>query len=147
MKKFSLIYVLSFITFAAVISVFLIGNPMTSVVELLLLIFGILSAASFVYQIIYIIKLGRKENVSVGKGIAQFFMYFLMSISLGVLSYYIDAFLNGVSTYIFGGNVVYRMEAVKWLNDRFFFSPIVITAIYAAVYFIIVMSKKKNEKI
>lgn len=147
MKKFGLIYGLSFISFAAVFAVLLVGNPMTAVVELLLLIFGILSAVSFVYQLFYIIKLGRKENVSVGKGIAQFFMYFLMSISLGVLAYYIDAFFNGVSTYIFGGDVVYRMDAVKWLNDRFFYSPIVIAAIYAAGYFIVVvMSKRKNEK-
>lgn len=144
MKKLSLIYGLSFIPYAAFISVFLIEDGITDAVAILLLIFGVLSAVSFVYQMVYIIKIGRKENISVGKIIAQFFMYILTSFSLGIIAYYIDAFLNGVSTYLFGGSVVYRMEAIDFLNRRFFYCPIVITAIYAAAYFIIVINKRKR---
>ena len=144
MKRFSLIYGLSFILYAGFIFVLLIEDAITYAVEILLLIFGVLLAVSFAYQMIYIVKIGRKENVSVGKGIAQFFMYLLVGFSLGIIAYYIDAFLNGVSTYIFGGNVVYRMEAIEFLNRRFFYCPIVITAIYAVAYFIIVINKRKR---
>lgn len=49
MKKLSLIYGLSFIPYAAFISVFLIEDGITDAVAILLLIFGVLSAVSFVY--------------------------------------------------------------------------------------------------
>lgn len=103
MKKFSLIYALSFLPFLAyeVCSFFnadtdKFQNSLGTLISVII----ILEIPAFIYELIYIFKLGRKDNVSAVKSIGQFFLYILLSKSISVIMIYICIYFNGYAEYV-----------------------------------------------
>lgn len=152
MKKFSLIYTLSFLPYLAyeVCSFFnsytdKFQNSLETLVSIL--IFSAIPA--FIYQLIYIIKLGRKDNVSAIKSIGQFFLYLLLSKSTSIIMIYIGIYFNGYveKAFLSGKSpVYYEAEALNKYSGSFEFCPIqflVITVLYGTAYFYINLLRKK----
>lgn len=158
MKKFSLIYKLSFLPYLA-FEVFFCLNAFIyeyrHSLEALISIFAFLAIPAFIYQLIYIIKLGRKENISAKKSIGQFFLYLFLGISVSILVIYAVIYFKGYAVYAFfpwsaPPTVYYGTEAWDKYSNSFYFPRqfLGFTAFYAAIYFIVgIISKKRKETI
>lgn len=142
MKKFGLIYLLSFLSYSMFLLYLSVFTTLYPVVELGAFVLGILSAASFIYEITYIVYLRRKENISLPRSIARFFLYLLISIGLYVIFFYIYVFFAGLYFgFIGNGARYYGFEAWGILNAFYLWLLFIPPAIYAAIYYIV--SNKK----
>ncbi|MBD5080375.1 MAG: hypothetical protein HDT44_01265 [Ruminococcaceae bacterium] len=142
MKKFSLIYAISFLPYLAhEVCSFLnnntdkLQNSLGTLVSVLL--FSMIPAV--IYQLIYIIWLGRKDKVSVIKSIGRFFLYFLLSKSITIIISYISIYSNGFVEEDFL-DVYYGAEALSCFSKSVDFYPtqfIFLTFLYCFAYFFI----------
>jgi len=138
MKKYSVIFTLSFISYLIV----LFAAPYISAqtwADLCLLIFLL----SVIYQLCFLIFLRRKEGVGIGRGIARFFLYSLQVLSIYVIIQYGDMFFNGYQQQtLIGdcyGEIYYGFDA--WKNNIFaniiYLSVLFTTFVYGVLYFIV----------
>lgn len=108
---------------------------------------------AFIYQLIYIMKLGRKDNASAKKCAGQFFLYLLLSRSISVIINYISIYYNGYieRAFISGrGTTYYKTEAWDKYSSSWFFpkQTIFFSVLYAIIYFIVCrICKKRKEEI
>ena len=151
MKKFSLIYKLSFLPYLAY-EVFCFFNDYTDKyqhsLETLVSIFIFLEIPAFIYQLLYIFKLGRKDNVSAVKSIGRFFLYLLLSKSISVIITYIGIYFNGYVEYGFLSDEPLKYYGAEALNKYSIsqFCPIqflVFTVLYGIGYFYIGLLHRK----
>lgn len=147
MKKYGLIYPLTFISYTFFLSYLCIFTTLTVAVEIGALALGVLMTASFIYQIIYIAYLRRKENISLPRSIARFFLYLLLSISLCWLFYYIYSFFAGL-VFGFMGNAsrYYGFEAWEILNGLYLWLLFIPPALYTVIYLIVSNKIKKLSR-
>lgn len=146
MKKFGLIYLLSFLSYSLFLLYLSVFTTLYPAVELGAFALGILSAAAFIYQITYIVFLRRKENVSLPRSIALFFLYLLIGIGIYVILFYICVFFAGLYFGFMGnGKRYYGFEAWKILNAFYMWLLFIPPAIYAAVYRIVSNKIKKSS--
>ena len=145
-KKFSIIFFITYLVCPSILIFdlfYLLGD------------YGavLLAMLAAVYEIIYVLWLGRKENVSLGRGIARGFLYLLLAANIYSVWYYIYIFINGYHETAFMGPVTasyYGFEA--WKYDVFAaicYIPLLVTSIiYAIAYFSISkhLKNKKNDK-
>lgn len=107
--------------------------------------------AGFVYQLLYIAFLRRKENISLPRSIAQFFLYIFLSIGLFAAYIYIYVFFAGYEESTWLGyppivNTYYGLEAWKCLNGWYMFVMFIPAVIYGIAYFFITRHKNKKSK-
>ena len=156
MKKFSLIYKLSFLPYLA-FEVFFGLNAFIDEYRnsfgTLVSIFAFLAIPAFIYQMVYIIKLGRRENVSVKKGIGQFFLYLFLGISVSILVTYAIIYFKGYAVYAFfpwsaPPSVYYGAEAWDKYSNSWYFPRqfLGFSAVYALIYFIVIIICKKRKE-
>ena len=116
MKKYSLIYMLSFVFY----SLALVSLPYITVQTWADILF-FLFIGSCIYQLIYIIYLRKKENVTLGRSIARYFLYLSIVGSIFIVITYLDLFINGYEqrTFVTGDLIetYYKFEA--WKNAGF----------------------------
>lgn len=145
MKKRSIIFMLSFISYFFVI----IASPhITARTWADLCLYGFFAAV--LYQLLYIAILRKKDKVSLGRSIARTFLYAFIVVSCNIVMYYIDTFINGYIEYGFlSSNILasyYGFDA--WANDFFaniiYVPSLIIIAIYDIAYFAI--SKKLKRR-
>lgn len=116
-------------------------------------IFLWLSAAALIYQLIYIVFLRRKENVTLGFSVAPIFLYLFIGISGLIAASYIAIFAGyKYRSFGFGQlhkpEIYYGAEALdkfneSWLNPWVF---IIFTAVFAVIY-IIKRNKHKSTNL
>lgn len=154
MKKISLIYKLSFLPYLAYELCYSFDHLVAEHQDfphILYNIFAVLSILAFIYQLIYIIKLGRRDSVSVGKSIGRFFLYLFLCISISILITYVFIYFKGYKEYaLFAStpNVYYGFEAWgKYSNSWYFPKQFLgLSAVYMAIYFIVgIIVKKRKE--
>lgn len=157
MKKLSLIYKLSFLIYLAFEVFFSLNDFIDEYRHSfgnLVAIFNFLAILAFIYQLIYIIKLGRRDNVSGKKSIGQFFLYLFLVISVSILINYALIYFKGYTVYAFFAwsappSVYYGAEAWDRYNKSFHFPKqhLGISAVYAIIYFIVSIICKKRKEI
>lgn len=148
MKKYSLIYGLSFIVYVADAVFFCFGGMTmhykTQDVFVLLMI------AALIYELLYIAFLRRKEKVSLLRSIAQFFMYAFIVVGLVSVQYYAYIFFFGYEERrLISGALVkvhYGFEAWETLGYWFLFIPVISALIYIFIYFTVSHSIKKRNQ-
>ena len=145
MKKYSLIYMLTFIFYALV----LVALPYITAQTWANIMFY-LFIGSCIYQFIYIIYLRKKENVSIGRSIAQYFLYAFGSFVLWMVLYYIDLYINGYQKCAFLGEcyeTYYGFEAWKQDGIANFICGIILTVFftYLGCYYLISQKIKKSN--
>ena len=152
MKKFSLIYALSFLPYLAhEVCSFFNNNTdkLQNSLEPLVFILTFSIIPALIYQLIYIIWLGRKDKVSAVKSIGRFFLYFLLSKSISIIIIYIGIYFNGfVEQVSLSGKhlVYYGAEALNKYSRSVEFYPIqflVITVFYGFAFFYINLLHRK----
>ena len=154
MKKFSLFYALSFLPYLAYKALWFFNNNVdkyqhsfTDLVSAL----NFLVLAALIYQLIYIIKLGRKDNVSARKCVGQFFLYLFLSQSIYVIINYIVIYYNGyIERAFLSGHASRYYEAKAWdkYSKSLFFpkQTIFVSVLYAIIYFIVIRICKRNKE-
>lgn len=109
-------------------------------------------AAAFLIQLTYIIWLRRKENVSLGRSIARFFMYLLIQLNVMYVCYFVNTFINGYYDRRFWGSepidhVYYGFEA--WAKDErnlvFFGFAFLAFAVYLVLYLAISAAVRRSQ--
>lgn len=150
MKKLGVIYGLSFLPYAVILCVLYHVREIRTAETIILAVSVLLMAAGFVYQLVYIAFLRRKENKSLLRSIAQFFMYIFLSIGLFAGYMYIYAFFAGYvsSTWLGYPPIVttyYGFEAWNCLNGWYMFVMFIPAVIYGAVYFAITRHFKNKK--
>ena len=154
MKKLSLIYMLSFLPYLAY-NVFWFFNDNVdkffNSFSALVSILSFLLIPAFVYQLIYIIKLGRKDNISAKRSVGQFFLYLLLGESIYVIINYIVIYYNGYIERAFISGAMrscYETEAWDKYSKSLFFpkQTIFVSVLYAIIYFITVRICKRNKE-
>lgn len=145
MKKFSLIYALSFIVYVA----FFCFGGMTMYFKTLDM-FVLLMIAAFIYELLYIAFLRRKEKVSLLRSIVQFFMYAFIVIGLLSVQYYAYIFFFGYEERrLISGALVkvhYGFEAWETIDYWGLFIPVISALIYIFIYFTVSHSIKKRNQ-
>jgi hypothetical protein len=131
MKEFDLILKLSFVSYPA----FALAIPYVTArawADCLVFVFG----ACVLYQLIYIIFLRRKENVSLSRSIARTSLYMTVTVSATVVGYYIYIFFFGFTYDFFMiHNVYYGFEAWKNCFMSIVYVPLlIINAVYRFLY-------------
>lgn len=135
---YSIIYLVSFIMYPLI----LIAMPDVTAqtwADAVALVF----VAAVCYELVYIFHLRKKDNVSLKRAIALYFLYLFSSVEVYIFLYYADNFINGFATSDFLGNptseVMYGFEAiVKDTWAHMVFVPIlVICVVYQIVYFVV----------
>lgn len=151
-KKFSLLYMLSFIIYPITINELLYYMSARTGSDVI----GILFILAFIYELTYIIYIRKRENIGLGRSISRFFLYLIYSITAMLFVGYINAFFNGyTSTYFFGlctGETCYGFSALyqmlfnSW--EHLFDIPILIVfLIYTVTYYkISCRLKDKSDK-
>ena len=88
---------------------------------------------SIIYQLVYIIYLRKKDNISFKMSIAKYFLFALSSFGISIIIYYIDCFINGVYIGFFGvGDKYYGIDAItnNILTNILFIPFLIIKIIY-----------------
>lgn len=155
MKKFSLIYALSFLPYLACEMFWFFNNNVDKYLHsftTLVSIFSFLGIIAFIYQLIYIIKLGRKDNVSARRSVGQFFLYRFLSESISVIINYIVIYYNGfIDRAFISGHASSYYEAEGWDKySRSWFFPkqiLFFSALYAIIYFMVGRIYKKRKEV
>lgn len=147
MKKFGFIYALSFIAyplllFSSASIGYVIVNYETA---------GPLTILAFIYQLTYMIFLRKKENVSLKRSIALFFLYFFLGISVYIIGCYIYFYFAGYKVYAFfpwssPPDVYYGFEAWEKFNGSYLkpYRIVIFTAVCALAYLIKMRKKQKG---
>lgn len=150
MKKIGLIYRLSFLPYTAILCVLAHFREFRTAEEVILLVLILLMTAGFVYQLLYIIFLRRKEGISLPRSVAQFFLYIFLSIGLFAAFVYIYAFFAGYKSSTWLGyppivTTYYGFDAWKCLNGWYMFMLFIPTVIYGIVYLLITQNIKNKK--
>lgn len=143
-NKFSIIFFMTYLVYPMIFIfdwIYLLGdNTCVGLVILLAL-----------YEIIYIFFLTKKENVSLGRGIARGFLYLLFMPNIYCVWYYIHIFINGYHETAFMGPITasyYGFDA--WKHDVFAaicYIPLLVTfIIYTIAYFAVSKHLKNKPK-
>lgn len=133
MKKLSLVFLISFVTypFAAKARPYATARTWA---DILVMIFF----AAVLYQLLYIIFLRKKNNVSLGRSIGRWFLYFFWTGTAFVIYCYLDMFINGY-TYCFlttSNGPYYGFEAWSRCIENFIMVPfLILSVIYTVAYF------------
>ncbi len=159
MKNFGLIYRLSVIPYLGFLISYFINtsydfNEYLRLSYRLCHIFIFLSAAALVYQLIYIIFLRKKENVSLGFSFATLLLYIFIGVSGLIAVSYIYFYFAGYKHRSIGFGQIHQpeiyfgLEAWKnfnenWLNPWLF---MLFTAVYAVIYTKKTKSKNSNKE-
>ena len=145
MKKYSIVFALSFLTYGIALSV---AQYVTARLwaDCLALVFGV----AVLYELLYIVMLRKKEAVSLGKAIAFYFLCFFTECELIAACYYVRLFFRGYTPSDFLGNVngetVYGFEAIAadgWAH--FIFVPVILLAVLYQVIYIVVRYRKRKK--
>ena len=147
MKKFSLIFLISFLIY--ILAIFAVPYMTARIWADVIALLFILACC---YQLLYIIFLRKRDSVSLGRSISRYFLYLFSAVITVVLIYYGNNFINGFTpTNFFGqeiGETVYGFEAVikdEWAH--LFAIPLVfISFLYQIIYYIF-YRKQKNKSI
>ena len=147
MKKYSIIFALSFLTYGIALSV---SQYVTARLwaDGLALLFGV----AVLYELLYIVVLRKKEAVSLGNAIAFYFICFFTECELIVVCYYVRLFVKGYTPTDFLGNIngekVYGVEAIAADGfANFIFVPLLlISVLYQVAYFVVRYVKKKRRR-
>lgn len=140
--KFSIIYFVSFFLYAFIPAlIYPLGDYGAVAVVVLV----------FLFQLSYIIWLRRKENVSLGRSIARFFLYLLIQLNVMYVCYFVNTFFNGYNDRSFWGEpthyVYYGFEA--WAKDEwnlvFFGFTLFVFAVYLVLYLVISAAIRKPK--
>lgn len=116
-------------------------------------IIAALWGAAVLFELVYIVYLRKKDGVSLGRSIAKYILYLLLSLAMLILACWFKAYFNGYRPAgLFGkpiGRTRYGFAAVKELLtnswDHIFDIPIlIIILIYTLVY--LVISRKIKVK-
>lgn len=143
MKKFTLLYGLSFISYPLVLAAlpYITAKSWANGAFYLFL-------AAVCYQLVYLLWLRKKEAVGFGKALAQLFLYAFFGLEAYILFDYADHFINGFTETDWLGNAisetVYGFSAIAadgWMN-LIYVPALMICIIYQIVYFVI---RKKNS--
>lgn len=150
MKKLGLIYRLSFLPYTVILCALFHFRVFRTAEEIILAVLVLLMTAGFVYRLLYVVFLRRKENISLPRSIAQFFLYIFLSIGLFAAFIYIYAFFAGFrsSTWLGYPPIVttyYGLEAWKCLNGWYIFVMFIPAVIYGIAYFCITRHIKIKE--
>lgn len=141
--KFSIIYFVSFFMYP--FTAFQALLPRSSFVCV------VAAGLVFLFQLIYIIWLRRKENVSLGRSIARFFLYLLAVPDVMYVCYFVNTFFNGYNDRSFWGEpthyVYYGFEA--WAKDEwnlvFFGFTLFVFVVYLVLYLVISAAIRKPK--
>ena len=147
MKKFSLIFLISFLIY--ILAIFAVPYMTARIWADVIALLFILACC---YQLLYIIFLRKWDSVSLGRSISRYFLYLFSAVITVILIYYGNNFINGFTpTNFFGqeiGEKVYGFEAVikdEWAH--LFAIPLVfISFLYQIIYYIF-YRKQKNKSI
>lgn len=145
MKKYSIIFVLSFLTYGIAFSVCQYVTARLWA-DGLALLFGV----AVLYELLYIIALRKKEAMSLGKAIAFYFLCFFTECELIAACYYLRVCIKGYKPSDFLGNVngetVYGFDAIAADGfANFIFVPVLLIAvIYQVIYFVVRHAKRKK---
>ena len=90
MKKYSLIYMISFVMYPF-LYVALPYATAKAWADITVLIF----IAAAVYQLLYMIFLRKKDDVSLKRSIARYFLYLFITSAIPLVWFYADIFFNG----------------------------------------------------
>ena len=141
-KKFSIIFFITYLIYPSILIfdlIYLLGDYGAVLLAMLMA----------VYEIIYVFWLGRKENVSLGRGIARGFLYLLFAANIYCVWYYIYIFTNGYHETAFMGPITasyYGFEA--WKYDIFaaiFYIPLLVTSIIYTIAYFAISKHLKNK--
>ena len=145
MKKFSLIYVLSFLSYFFVYSaVPYITARIWADIAFYIFIIAVL------YQLTYIFYLRKKENVSFSRAVARLFLYIssLINILYAVSCVYIYFFgytsYTWIKSYKIGN--YYGWEAIEKSGMNYVFLLILIPILYQLLYILISKHLKNKAK-
>lgn len=142
--KFSIIYFVSFFLY-----------PFTPALIYPLGDYGAVAVAVLIFllQLLYIVWLRRKENVSLGRSIARFFLFLLIQLNVMYVCYFVNTFINGYNDRRFFWSsepivyVYYGFEA--WAKDErnavFFGFTFSAFAVYLALYFVISAAIRRSQ--
>ena len=139
--KFSIIYFVSFFLYPFIpLLIYPLGDYGAVAVAVLI----------FLFQLSYIIWLRRKENVSLGRSIARFFLYLLAMPNVWFAWSYIDIFNNGYtywSLFNYVGDTYYGFEAwEKSIFERSVFGLFfIVFAVYLALYLVISAAIRRSQ--
>lgn len=140
---YSIIYLLSFIMYPLI----LMAMPKVTAQTWADIVMFIFIIAVF-YELVYIFHLRKKDNVSLKRAIALYFLYLFSAVEVYIFLYYADNFINGFATSDFLGNstseVMYGFEAIAqdtWAH-AIFVPVLVICVVYQIIYFVV---KKKTS--
>lgn len=142
-KKYSLIFLLSFITYFFI----LIARPYVSArwsADIVLLIFII----AIIYQIIYIFYLRKYSNVSLKYAIVLYFLYLFLILEIYIIYYYLHIFISNFIE-INGGfaeKVTNSLNYIKndgWAN--LINLPILAICVFYQITFFIIKRKIRNK--
>ncbi|MDE7281831.1 MAG: hypothetical protein K2N36_08860 [Ruminiclostridium sp.] len=145
MKKFTLIYTLSFLPYLTHEVCGFFNNNTDKLhnslgIPVSILLFSMIPAV--IYQLLYIVWLGRKDKVSVIKSIGRLFLYFLLSKSISIIIIYFVIYSNGFVEEFLSGEtpVYYGAEALSRYSRSVDFFPtqiLFLTFLYCFAYFFI----------
>lgn len=144
--KFSIIYFVSFLLYLFV--------PFEFGEFLKMTLAGVIAAVLiFLFQLIYIIWLRRKEKVSVGRSIARFFLYLLAVINVGFVCVFVNIFNNGYVYYgwryektYYGYEAWEKAQMGRGVFGFFFTVFVVYLALYLAISIWIRKWKEYKDK-
>lgn len=145
MKKYSIVFALSFLSYGISLSV---AQYVTARLwaDCLALVFGV----AVLYELLYIVMLRKKEAVSLGNAIAFYLICFFTECELIAACYYVRLFFRGYTPSDFLGNVngetVYGFKAIAADGfANFIFVPLLlISVVYQVIYFVVRYRKRKK---
>lgn len=138
MKKCSILYALSFISYTACLFAveYITAQTWADMIFLAFLL-------CCVYELAYIFYYRKKDNVSFGRAVARLFQYSLIALWLWIAIYFVWGFFfgNNISNGFFGGDYTTYYGIEAWTEDdwgRLIFWIITIpTAVYNFVYYVV----------
>lgn len=144
-RKFSVIYFLSFFIYPMIICsnwIYYLGDYLCAILAVLLA----------VYELMFIIFIRKKENISLGRSISKGFLFALISLNTIPVYFLADDFINGYQEYAFLsgpiGERYYGFNAIVKDEVTLFILGITFPAlvIYLIAYIIISLILKKKNK-
>ena len=143
MKKFTYIYAVSFLSY---IFLFITSrvSPITSDCAFYISLLSTICSA--IYEIIYLIKLRKKENLSFKQ---TFFLgWFLSNIAFIItyIIYNITVYYKGITIGFFGAGKVYGLNALdKDLFGRIVMDPLALLSVFCVVIYIYKIKRKRSS--
>ena len=146
-KIFSVLYALSFLCILPLYyaSPYISAQTWADAVALI-------SAVCAVYAFLYIVWLRKKDNVSLGRAVARYFLYFNFMVLIGLLLHYCGLFFNGFTATDVMGNAVsdrkYGFAAIAedgWGN-MVYVPLLIFCVIYQAGYYYISCNISENKE-